>query len=313
MTFLCLILPVIGQRHHENVCLANYAREKKLLHKDVTEFEPTKVVFCPNYVAEIKTLILSQTLTNLIADDAAEGNEKIVKAFKKNYSTFIKDCIRLQLNMWNIADRFIKFYVYEHAKDLNPRQKRRFVSEAETQFNNRANIASFICQPEDIFETKYSKIITDENLEEGQSSPIEDKWNLYCLRQHTVVNQLLDSTRFNITLNPDHIAIADDINCVGRVRNMTEWFRDSARTYLRDVFFENESPRLRNICMGRAIENAKIENFYSKLIVLKELELTNDIKLGLMLDFIETNKDVASEVFKCLQKAPRQFKPKKIR
>lgn len=307
-----MLSPLIAaSRNEATTCLANYLRDKKLLEKDVHQFEPSNLVSCQNYLIEMKTTVMRTLLEEILEPEEPHDEPiiEIIKTFRKKHLNFINDCLREQFINWDVTDRFIKYYVYEQSTGLSARQKKTFVSRSESQYISRSYIGVFVCFPDDIFGLTYHTIF-DDDVETEESLVLADKENLYCLRQYAVSNQLVNSSVFNVDINRDHLEISPSINCTGRIRSVFEWFRDIARHYMQGVFFENEAPRLRHVCMNRAVENSKIENFYTRLITLRELHVADDVKHGMMIEFVEINKNIAASVLKCLKNVPKKFYPK---
>lgn len=118
-------------------------------------------------------------------------------------------CIMSELRSKNWAETQMLDIVYASLDaESNANKYAEKIAESEAAGDKIGVNAFFYCLAADEFGEMFDKFIEDNSSSSEEDDPVEE----YCVRKYVVDNNLIDTTKYNLALNPKNIDVSN-VNC----------------------------------------------------------------------------------------------------
>jgi len=245
-------------------------------------------------------------------DVGTEQCEESLKSFRQVFYTEIKsgfdededlvensECLVGHLTKLHLAEVAMKKYVYENTAGLSKRKKKKALRTVDKALEIKMESAINFCVGNEAFGELFDELYTDSNNknkteddDEDESSPSED----YCVRKHFVDNNLINSTQYQVIVNPTNITTAD-LNC----DEIVELLVDEAEDELVDQFaYEmGKKSKKKRRCIAKTVRTFKYFESVGRVGLLGEIGIPDEDKTQQRTQFIQAMLELYENVHKC--------------
>lgn len=266
------------------ICFADYLKSQNMLEKSFryksnkTYSEGTQ---CQSDLEEFRSVFYAEMETELKTD--AELSEDV-------------DCLIEQFKKLNLADYSLKKVIYELSKSMSQRKRKKAIKAIDFVLEKRTETAVKLCTFGKVFGGLFNETYASANETDSKEEGVNKTQEDYCMRKYIVDKGFINTTTYNINLNPDKVDILE-LNC----DEIIEKAIDEAVNELKEEFeSELEQPSKRAVkCITKTI---RTENFFEmnlKVVVLGELGISEESQAEERSQFIEAMKMLFENILKC--------------
>lgn len=280
--FIGLVNTESLQESNVYACMSTYLRSEKMLDRRFRfrTNEITNETECETLLEDYRKGFYEEMSKELKADeDLAENAECIVENLKKLY----------------LAETSMKNIIYENSKKMSRRKRKKALRAINYSIEKKMENAMMFCSSEEVFGELFDVLYMNAN-ETGSEESSDKEGEDYCHRKYIVENNFINSTVYNVTLNPENIDITD-LNCEEIVQQSI----GEAEDEIKDEFVNGlERPTKRKEkCISKTIRTHQFFERSVRIIMLGEISLADDQKLAERSIFIKEMKDLYADIIKC--------------
>jgi acyl-homoserine lactone acylase PvdQ len=263
-------------------CMSRYLRSEKMLDRRF-RFKSNEIANeteCETYLEEYRDGFYSEIVKELKNDEDFAENS---------------DCLVVQLKKFHLAETSMKKVIYENSKKMSRRKRKKALRAIDYSIEKKMETAVMLCTTEEVFGELFEVLFSNANeteSEESDDKPGED----YCHRKYIYDKNFINTTVYNVTLNPKNIDTSD-LNCDEIVEHSIE----EAEEELKDEFISGlERPSKRKgKCIAKTIRTHQFFEHSIKAIVLGEIGISDDQKNEERLIFVKEMKQLYESIMNC--------------
>ena len=176
------------------------------------------------YVKHLKSKgILESSYPELSIDEEIENCEDRIKNFQMEihdkFALSVYKCTLNDLKSKQLMELVLLASVYEASLTLTKEEIKTKVAEIDKTISKSINEAIDNCETESMWGDMFDSII----MKSDSSSSEEDDFNenYYCIRKHVVDNNLIDTVKYNVILNPSNVDVSA-VNCEKVLKKSSE-------------------------------------------------------------------------------------------
>ena len=262
------------------LCMTNYLRNEKLVDrrfglKSLKGFNDTN---CESYLEEFRFGFYTEIFNKLKNDEDLVENA---------------DCLLAQLKKLFLAEASMKRIIYENSKKMSRRKRKKALRVINYSIEKKMETAVMLCTTEEVFGELFDVLYSSANdSDESDDKSGED----YCHRKYMVDKNFINTTVYNVTLNPEHIDTSK-LNCDETVQSSIEESEDELkREFLNSL---DHTSKRKGKCIGKTIRTH--EFFENSLVVVMfgEIGIPSDEKAVERSLFIKKMKDLYEAIMNC--------------
>lgn len=202
-------------------------------------------------------------------------------------------CIMQDLKSNNTASYMFLKHVYEASETMTEVEKAAEIEKATLLYEDKAYGAMISCIYKEQLEEMFEELI---RLNSGSVSNESRLMEDYCVRKHVVDNNLIDTTIYNIELNPENLNV-DDINCLEVVKSPISEIRKTMIADMRrdDIGFNENQIQ----CAVKQFREDHNTDKLLRIIVLIEQNLTEEQKAEAKESYMKLMTGIMRAIIKC--------------
>lgn len=204
------------------------------------------------------------------------------------------DCLVDELKKYHFAEVSMKKYVYQNMNRLSRRKRKKALKAIDYALEKKMETALKLCLSDEMFGDLFDELYASANETDSlESSDFEED---YCVRKYMVDNDFINTTLYNVNLNPENIETAN-LKCDDFVKSAMEEIEDALKEE-----FESEldrPSRRATKCMKKTIRSFDFFVVSFRVVAFGEVGLTDEAKAAERSKFIELMKNLYEQITKC--------------
>lgn len=236
---------------------------------------------CQSELEQFRSDFYAEMETELKSDeDLSENLECLIEQFKK----------------FHLAEVSMKKIIYQNPKVMSKRKRKKALRAIESALEKKIETGVKLCTFEktfgDLFDELYASANETDSREEGVDKVQED----YCMRKHIVDKGFINTTAYNVNLNPENIDVTE--LCCDEI--IEEAIKEAVEELMGE--FEDEGKRLSKRTLKCIAKTIRTQDFFEtnvKLIVLGELGISEEAKDEERSHYVESIKQLYENIMKC--------------
>lgn len=209
------------------------------------------------------------------------------------------DCIIEKLRIFNLGDAYLEKYVYINDKSMSSLKQQKALSDVAAMVEQKIELAEELCLPEKMFGDWFDESYGEdpsENVTESEEDDVADLQEEYCQRKHLVDTQFIDTKKYDVTLNPKNVKVAN-LNCDQIWTETTQEYMIGLKDEFVSGLDSSSSKEIR--CFMDTIKRGKYAETLMKLWVLGEIRITENQKIAERAGFISFLTNLYGDILKC--------------
>lgn len=260
-------------------CMSKYLKSEDRRFK-LKSNEVASETECESYLAEYRNGFYTEINKDLKSDEDLEENA---------------ECLIVQLKKLFLAETSMKKLIYENSKKMSRKKRKKALRAIDYSIEKKMETAVMLCTTEEVFGELFEVLYSNAN--ETESNESEDKQEEdYCHRKYIVDRNFINTTVYNVTLNPGNIDTSD-LKC----EQIVEQSINETEDELKDEFvngLERPSKQKRK-CITKTIRTHQYFEHSVKVIIFGEIGLSEDNKLKERLNFVKQMKSLYESIINC--------------
>jgi hypothetical protein len=226
--------------------------------------------------------------------------DEVYKSFEKktraqpDYEAFAP-CITEDLKSKRWVEGMMLNFVYEASESLTQSEKNLKTAPIKVKSYKDAKLALTNCASKEAFLNLFDNIFEEVPVP-NQENPIED----YCDRKYVVDNNLIDTTKFNFSVNPNNLDVSN-VDCEPHIKKSLTKLDATMLIRLKSVGNFNFEDREINCALEQYHADNLRDQFF-RLPALREIHLTDKEKAVEKKNFIKTMSEMVFLVNECKKK-----------
>ena len=233
---------------------------------------------CEDHIQEIKMEIKKQIYKKI--RDETDNSETV-------------QCMIDDLRSKHWLEEFMLKMIYQASLTLSAEEKEAKLASADATIKKTVKNSIYLCVFFKNLEALFDSIMNNASSSSEEADPTED----YCARKLVVDNKLIDTTKYNVILNPNNL----DISAVNCEQVLEKAFKTSLVT-LTKIFNDNDDFNLDDK-KSQCIFNKYHEQHYvhkdMRVRVLRKLDISAETKLEEKNAYIQRTHDLFRMIKEC--------------
>lgn len=206
------------------------------------------------------------------------------------------DCLLEQLQKLFLAETSMKKIIYENSSRMSRRKRKKALRAINYAIEKKMETAVMLCTTEEVFGELFDALYSSANETESSEHDDDNQGEDYCHRKYVVEKNFINTTVYNVTLNPENINTSD-LNCDEIIELSIEEVEDEFKSqFLTSIEW---SSRRKGRCIGKTIRDHDFFERSMTVIVLGEIGISDEQKAAERSDFIKEMKDLYEAIMNC--------------
>lgn len=217
------------------------------------------------------------------------------------------DCIVEQAKSLHLAEVAMKRHVYENTRRMSRRKRKKSMRAIDYAIEKKMEVAVKLCTTDEVFgelfdslyasdnstdSSKENKVDSNTSEEEETSEKGED----YCTRKYMIDNGFINTTVYDVKLNPENIAVTD-LKCEEMVKASKLQSLNEIKEEFED---EHRRPSKKTTrCIMKAMTSSNYFENSIKVAMLGEIKISEELKAVEREKFIVAMKEMYENILKC--------------
>lgn len=203
------------------------------------------------------------------------------------------DCLVSQLKDAKFAEFEMKKLVLTSSKKMSKRKRKKALKAIDYSLEKSMENALKLCTSVEAFGELFDELYSYKNDNETESEQYQED---YCLRVYIVENNFINTTVYNINVNPHNISVSE-LNCNELVKSS----KDEVEEEFREEFVgEWNRPSKRVIkCIKKSILTGNFFENTLRVVMLGEIKIDDDLKTDERNMFIKNMRKLYEKILKC--------------
>lgn len=263
------------------ICIERFLRSHELLDESLIETTNRTGKDCKDVIDNFRTAFYSTTEEELRNYDSLREH---------------RTCIVTAMEKLQVAELSMKKVIYENPKQVSSEKRNKIIRAVEQTIDKNRKNAAKICV-DSIF-TKYFWTMYSIGNKTDRSN-LETEQMMYCLSIYMIENNFIDTTVYNVTLNPANIDVTG-LDCEKTVKIFVE--NDEFKGYFSD---ENGkfSPQM-SLCLTAALKLHPFSQICWKVAMLGEIGITGEVAEEEKKIYIERMTEMFKITLDCMKPLP---------
>lgn len=262
--------------------MSNFLRSEKMLDRRF-RFKTNEVsneTECETYLEDYRKGFYEEMVKELkMDDDLAENSDCLVENLKKLY----------------LAETSMKKIIYENSRKMSRRKRKKALRAINYSIEKKMENAVMLCTTEEVFGELFDILYLNAN-ETGSDESDDKQGEDYCHRKYIVDKNFINTSVYNVTLNPENIDTTE-LDCAEIVQNSI----DEAEDELKDEFVNGmeKTSKRKGKCISKPIRTHQFFERSVRIIILGEIGLVVDQKIEERSIFIKEMKNLYAAIMNC--------------
>lgn len=285
VTFVaCVVLDKAEAEIKSYTCMVDHLRSLKLLDKDFryrstsTSSESSQ---CQSDIEEYRGLFYEAMESELKGDEDLSENV---------------DCLIEQFKNINLAEVSMKKSIYQNSRAVSQRKRKKFIKAIEFSLEKKMSNAIKMCTFEQAFGEAFDEFFGKDPEKQEEPEGEEEHQVNYCLKKHMVDKGFINTTVYNLDLNPKNIDISE-LNCDKYIEAAV----DEAVDLIKEEFEEElELPSKRFMrCITKTAREGNFLEISLRVQILSDLKISKELQVEERSHYIESMKGIYDRIMKC--------------
>lgn len=221
--------------------------------------------------------------------------DELMKELKDDEDLSINaDCLIQKSKEFHIAEISMKKLVYENTERMTKRKRKKAIKSIDYAIEKKMETAVKLCTSSEVFGELFDTLFDGSNDNETDST--ESTGEDYCLRKYIVDNNFINTTVYQVNLNPDNIDVSK-LNCDEVVKQLREEHEEEINEEFK-LEFKRPSKRVRR-CLTKTFRTHNYFESTIRVFMLGEMNISDEQKTAERNSFIESMQNFYADILKC--------------